>query len=377
MSRRRYIGLPSSLPPIGVNDLNTWTSRNEDTLLNIAYRDNKSDIVLERVIGNSDCLYKEIQVKPNKLYKLVFSYEVKESYEIRDKSSWFGLGVFKDLQEAFSGVRGNRTGAEAYMPFGFTPEKNTAVLYFIPKTESIILYLGLRQVKDKGAHFIIGDIAMSEGEAPSITEGEVLGDVRILTSGVGGVLDVVHTDGRKEGIPLPAGLNSISLPSEVRKISFAGERGGDKKNSILFADLGNIRVQDTSELFTSCARLYMCGGVNLSAGTSLYSTFAYCESLESIIGALDFRSIGVTTWVSFLCKELTSLRIQNLGASSRELDLRACGNLSVKSVEYMVSNSLVPTNATCKVVLNEKAFNRVSEELKQKANDRRVILDKK
>lgn len=373
MSRRRYIGGTYGLLPTGINDLRTWKSWRNDTLLDITYRDNKSDVFFKRIIGQSDCLYKEVHVKPNKLYKLVFSYEVKKNYELRWAGNWFGLGVFKDLQEAWSGVGANKVGAEAYCSFGFSPEQRTTTLYFIPKTESVIFYLGLFQVKDNGAQFVIGDFSMTEEELPTIIEDDAQRDVHIITSGVAGILEVTHTDNRKENITLPVGLNTISLPAEVQKISFAGARNSDEKNAILWADLGNVKIRDASSIFSECYHLYKCYGVNLTASRDIAYTFSSCESLE-IIGKLDIINIISVTWVSFMCRKLKSVRIQNLGAKLKILDLEPCDKLSIESIEYMVDNSAVPMGGQCDVILNERLLNRIPEELKNKAKERRVIL---
>ena len=40
----------------------------------------------------------------------------------------------------------------------------------------------------------------------------------------------------------------------------------------------------------------------------------------------------------------------------------------------MVDNSAVPFGGQCDVILNERLLNRIPEELKNKAKDRRVIL---
>ena len=369
------MGETYGLLPTGINDLRTWKSKRDDTLLDITYSDNKSDVFFKRIIGNADCLYKEIRVKPGKLYKLVFSYEVRKSYELRWSDNWFGLGVFKDLGAAFGGVRGNKTGAEAYFPFSFSPERRAATLFFTPSTEEVILYLGLHQIKDNGAQFVIGDFSMKEEELPAIIEDDAHRDVRIITSGIAGILEVTHTDNRKENITLPAGLNTISLPPEVQKISFAGEDKSDEKNAILWADLGNVKIRDASSIFAYCSHLYACYGINLAAGNSLAYTFAFCASLE-FIDKLDFININYTTWVSLKTPILKSVRIQNLGAKLKELDLRACGLLSVESIEYMIANSAVPMDAACKVLLAENLINSLSVELINKAKEKRVILSK-
>lgn len=363
------------LLPTDINDLRTWKSWRNDTLLDITYRDNKSDVVFKRIIGQSDCLYKEVHVKPNKLYKLVFSYEVKKNYELRWSGYWFGLGVFKDLQEAWSGVAGNKAGAEAYCSFGFSPEQRTATLYFIPKTESVIFYLGLFQVKDNGAQFVIGDFSMTEEELPTIIEDDAHRDVRIITSGEGGMLEVTHLNDRKENIPLHPGVNTITLPSEVKKLIFAGEYRSDARYAILWADMGNVINRNFGSLFDGCARLKTCYGVNLTAGNNLGYTFAFCDALE-YIDKLDLINITYTTWVSLRAPKLKSVRMQNLGAKLKDLDLRQCFTLSRESIEYMVDNSAVPIDATCKVFLTEKLINSLSEELINKAKERRVILSK-
>lgn len=376
MSRRRYMGETYGLLPTGINNLRTWKSWRNDTLLDITYNANKTDVVFKRIIGRDDCLYKEIRVKPGKLYKLVFSYEVRKSYELRWSDNWFGLGIFKDLQEARGGVRGNKSGAEAYCSFGLSPEQRTATLYFIPKTESVVFYLGLFQVKDNGAQFVIGDFSMTEEELPTIIEDDAHRDVCIVTSGVAGLLEITHTNNRKENITLPVGINTISLPAEVQKISFAGGRYSDEKNAILWVDLGNVKIKDVSNIFSDCYHLYGCYGINLTAGRYIAYTFSNCESLN-FIGKLDFINITDATWVSFMCRKLKSMRIQNLGAKLKMLDLEPCEKLSIDSMEYMVDNSAVPLGGQCDVILNERLLSRIPEELKNKAKERRVFLRKR
>lgn len=369
------MGETYGLLPTDINDLRTWESKRDDTLLDITYSDNKSDVVLKRIIGNRDCLYKEIRVKPGKLYKLVFSYEVRKSYELRWSENWFGLGVFKELQEAWGGVLGNKTGAEAYCSFGLAPEQRTGTLYFIPKTESVIFYLGLFQVKDNGAQFVIGDFSMTEEELPTIIEDDAHRDVRIITSGEGGELEVTHVDDRKENIPLHPGFNTIALPAEVKRLIFLGGERSDSKYAILWTDMGNVKIRDFGHLFESCSRLKACFGVNLTAGNSLAYTFAFCDSLE-FIDKLDFININYTTWVSLKAPILKSVRIQNLGAKLKELDLRLCYLLSIENIEYMIDNSAVPIDAACKVLLAENLINSLSVELINKAKEKRVILSK-
>ena len=377
MSRRRYMGETYGLLPTSINNLRTWKNWRNDTLLDITYSDNKTDVIFKRILGSRDCLYKEIRVKPGKLYKLVFSYEVRKSYELRWAGNWFGLGVFKDLQEAWSGVGANKAGAEAYCSFGFSPEQRTATLYFIPKTESVIFYLGLFQVKDNGAQFVVGDFSMTEEELPTIIEDDAHRDVHIITSGVSGTLEVTHTDNRKENITLPVGLNTISLPAEVQKISFAGARNSDEKNTILWADLGNVKIKDVSNIFSDCYHLYVCYGINLTAGSYIAYTFSNCESLE-FIGKLDFINITGVTWVSFMCRKLKSMRIQNLGAKLKMLDLEPCAKLDMDSITYMVDNSAVPDNSTCEVILAESLVNKIPSDLISRASrEKRVILKKR
>lgn len=370
------MGETYGLLPTGINNLRTWNSWRDDTLLDITYRDNKSDVVFKRIIGYRDCLYKEIRVKPGKLYKLVFSYEVRKNYELRWSEHWFGLGVFKDLQEAWRGVAGNKTGAEAYCSFGLSPEQRTATLYFIPKTESVVFYLGTFNVKDNGAQFVIGDFSMTEEELPAIIEDDAHRDVRIITSGEGGGLEVTHVDDHKENIPLHPGVNTISLPAEVQKISFAGEYRSDEKNAILWADLGNVKIKDISSTFEGCAHLRACYGVNLTAGKNITYTFSNCEQLE-IIGVLDFINIANMTWTSFRCELLRFVNIRNLGAKLKVLEIDWWSELSIESLEYMIDNSAVPIGGQCDVLLREKVLNHIPEGLKNKARERRVILRKR
>ena len=375
MSRRRYIGGTYGLLPTDINDLRTWKVYGS-VLLDIAYKDNKSDMVFKNTIGSRDILYRKIRVKPNKLYKLVFSYEVKNNYELTNKESgWLGLGVNRDLQGAIIEKVGRKDEAETYYPFSSSPKRETVKFFFIPNTEVVILYLSLFQVKDNGAQFVIGDITMSEEELPTITEDDAHRNVRILTSGKGGVLEVTHTDNRIENISLPAGRNTISLPAEVQKISFAGENRSDEKNAILWADLGNVKIRDFEHLFEFCKNLKACYGVNLTAGNDFGYTFAFCERLV-YIDKLDFININYVTWLSLKAPVLKSMRIQNLGAKLKYLDLRLTPLLSIESVEYMVDNSAVPIDATCKVFLTEKLINSLSVELINKAKEKRLILSK-
>ena len=371
------MGETYGLLPTGINNLRAWKSWRNDTLLDITYNANKTDVVFKRIIGRDDSLYKEIRVKPGKLYKLVFSYEVRKSYELRWSDNWFGLGIFKDLQEARGGVRGNKSGAEAYCSFGLSPEQRTATLYFIPKTESVVFYLGLFQVKDNEAQFVIGDFSMTEEELPTIIEDDAHRDVRIITSGVAGLLEITHTNNRKENITLPVGINTISLPAEVQKISFAGGRHSDEKNAILWADLGNVKIKDVSNIFSECYHLYGCYGINLTAGRYIAYTFSNCESLK-FIGKLDFINITDATWVSFMCRKLKSIKLQNLGAKLRSLDLEPCAELDMDSITYMVDNSAVPDNSTCEVILAETLVQRIPSDLiSRAARDKRVILKKR
>ena len=358
MSRRRYMGGIYGLLPTDINDLRTWKNLREDTLLDITYRDNKSNVNISRVNRGFDYLYKEIRVKPGELYKVVFSYEVGSN-----KKS-FGLSI-----EEKTNVSGNI----AYYPFGLSPEQKTVTLYFIPKTEKVKFKLSFVSLHS-GSQFVIGDITMSEEELPTIIEDDAHRDVRVLTSGTGGTLEVTHTDNRIENIPLPVGLNTISLPEEVQKIIFAGSSSSGEKNAILWADLGNVKIKDVSVISNGCNNLNACYGVNLTAGSHMKSTFN-CENLE-FIGKLDFINITESTFGAFYCHHLKSVHIQNLGAKLKMLDLRACSKLSIESIEYMVDNSAVPFGGQCDVILNQRLLSRIPEELKNKAKDRRVILRK-
>ena len=358
MSRRRYMGGTYGLLPTDINDLRTWKNLREDTLLDITYRDNKSNVIISRVNRGFDYLYKEIRVKPGELYKVVFSYEVGSNKK-----------PFRFNIEEETNVSMNI----AYYLFGLSPEQKTVTLYFIPKTEKVKFRLGFVS-GHSGSQFVIGDITMSEEELPTIIEDDAHRDVRVLTSGTGGTLEVTHTDNRIENIPLPVGLNTISLPEEVQKIIFAGSSSSGEKNAILWADLGNVKIKDVSVISNGCNNLNACYGVNLTAGSHMKSTFN-CENLE-FIGKLDFINITESTFGAFRCYHLKSVRIQNLGAKLKRLDLIACGKLSIESIEYMVDNSAVPFGEQCDVILNQRLLSRIPEELKNKAKDRRVILRK-
>ena len=357
MSRRRYMGGTYGLLPTDINDLRTWKNLREDTLLDITYRDNKSNVIISRLNRGFDYLYKEIRVKPGELYKVVFSYEVGSN-----KKS-FGLNI-----EEKTDISRNI----AYYPFGLSPEQKTVTLYFIPKTEKVKFRLSFVS-GHSGSQFVIGDITMSEEELPTIIEDDAHRDVRILTSGKGGTLEVTHTDNRIENIPLPVGLNTISLPEEVQKIIFSGSPSSGEKDAILWADLGNVKIKDVSVISNGCHNLNACYGVNLTAGSYMKSTFSGCENLE-FIGKLDFINITESTSNTFRCHHLKSVRIQNLGAKLKRLDLLPCSKLSIESIEYMVDNSAVPFGEQCEVILNSRVLSRIPEELKNKAKDRRVIL---
>lgn len=96
------------------------------------------------------------------------------------------------------------------------------------------------------------------------------------------------------------------------------------------------KVTDASFLFSGCNKLEE---VSISLSGGLLTGFAYaffgCKSLRRVTGIID---LSATNWANtpfWDCLSLEEVRIKGL---KEDLDLSACGRLSVESVKYLVDN---------------------------------------
>lgn len=97
------------------------------------------------------------------------------------------------------------------------------------------------------------------------------------------------------------------------------------------------KVTDASFLFSGCNKLEE---VSISLSGGLLTGFAYaffgCKSLRRVTGIID---LSATNWANtpfWDCLSLEEVRIKGL---KEDLDLSACGRLSVESVRYLINNA--------------------------------------
>lgn len=383
MSRRRYMNDSGEFSSI--NNLLSWENHRgwNNTLIDIVKKDDISTMKIKRLMPGVDALEKKVKVKPNTLYKLTFDYEVLTSYTMY--GDLFGIIIFdgKSSWDARTYVRRDQHSL-AYHTISTEPEKKSVVLYFLTKSDSIILHMPLTAINDdQTPTFTFGNFVLVEEPFPPIVKDDKLRPVRVLVSGDDSVLKVRLNSGENKDIPLTPGLNTITLPEEIRYLAFNTPVSKDNKSHpIVWADLGNVKVRDPQDLFKLCNKLLSCYGISISEnpvgnGTSLYSTFYGCDIL-TYVDKMNIFMINHVTWVSFLCRKLKSIKLQNLGAKLTTLDLEPCAELDIDSITYMVDNSAVPDNSTCSVILAESLVNRIPSDLINRASrDKRVILKKR
>jgi hypothetical protein len=369
-----------------INNLLSWENHRgwNNTLLDIVKKDDISTMKIKRLMPGVDALEKKVKVKPNTLYKLTFDYEVLTSYTMY--GDLFGIIVFDGKSHWPTRTYGYRKEYSlAYHTISTEPEKKSVILYFITKSDSIILHMPLTAINDdQTPTFTFGNFVLKEEFFPPIIKDDKLRPARILVSGDEAIMKITLVSGENKDIHLTPGLNTISLPEEIKYLTFATPISKDGTSyPIVLADLGNVKVRDPKDLFKSCNMLLACYGIGISdnrggAGdTSLYSTFYGCDRL-TYVDKMNMFMVSHVTWVSFMCRKLKSIKLQNLGAKLRSLDLEPCAELDMDSITYMVDNSAVPDNSTCEVILAETLVQRIPSDLiSRAARDKRVILKKR
>lgn len=109
-------------------------------------------------------------------------------------------------------------------------------------------------------------------------------------------------------------------------------------SSLTSASIGAApKVTNASYLFYGCRNLKDVS-IDLSGG--LLTNFAYafnsCSSLRRVTGTIDLSNANSAAAPFQGCSSLEEVRIRGLKV---DLDLSACGNLSLESVRYLINNA--------------------------------------
>ena len=109
-------------------------------------------------------------------------------------------------------------------------------------------------------------------------------------------------------------------------------------SSLTSASIGAApKVTNASYLFYGCSNLKDVS-IDLSGG--LLTNFAYafnsCSSLRRVTGTIDLSNANSAAAPFQGCSSLEEVRIRGLKV---DLDLSACGNLSLESVRYLINNA--------------------------------------
>nr|DAU14114.1 MAG TPA: leucine-rich repeat protein [Caudoviricetes sp.] len=109
-------------------------------------------------------------------------------------------------------------------------------------------------------------------------------------------------------------------------------------SSLTSASIGAApKVDNASYLFYGCSNLKDVS-IDLSGG--LLTNFAYafnsCSSLRRVTGTIDLSNANSAAAPFQGCSSLEEVRIRGLKV---DLDLSACGNLSLESVRYLINNA--------------------------------------
>ena len=365
MNRRRYMGGTYGLLPTGINDLRTWKNLREDTLLDIIKQGNSSILKIKRLPLGTNSLEKEIKVKPNTLYKLSFDYEVISNYVLSRRSP-FGLKISNEKEHKRRSI-----SPLTYHSMGTTPEKKNMILYFYSESDTIILQIPLSNIKDDPTPiFKFGNFELQEESFPSYIPGEEVREVRVLASGDGAIMNVSLLSGERKDIPLLVGLNTINIPEEVQSLSFEKS----KSDNVIWADLGNIRIKDTTQVFCNCSRLKQVYGINLLAGEDISKLFLFCKMLEKI-PELDVSNITkpmVSTFGS--CNSLKNVKIKNCGKKYKA-KINLLFDISVESIKYLIENNGGGDKEVI-VLLNFLIYDKLPTELIKKAKEKLITINR-
>ena len=108
--------------------------------------------------------------------------------------------------------------------------------------------------------------------------------------------------------------------------------------SLTSASIGAApKVTNASYLFSGCSNLKDVS-IDLSGGLLTNFTYAFnnCSSLRRVTGTIDLSNANSATAPFQGCSSLEEVRIRGLKV---DLDLSACGNLSLESVRYLINNA--------------------------------------
>lgn len=109
-------------------------------------------------------------------------------------------------------------------------------------------------------------------------------------------------------------------------------------SSLTSASIGAApKVTNASYLFYGCSNLKDVS-IDLSGGLLTNFTYAFnsCSSLRRVTGTIDLSNANSATAPFQGCSSLEEVRIRGLKV---DLDLSACGNLSLESVRYLINNA--------------------------------------
>ena len=109
-------------------------------------------------------------------------------------------------------------------------------------------------------------------------------------------------------------------------------------SSLTSASIGAApKVTNASYLFYGCSNLKDVS-IDLSGGLLTNFTYAFnsCSSLRRVTGTIDLSNANSAAAPFQGCSSLEEVRIRGLKV---DLDLSACGNLSLESVRYLINNA--------------------------------------
>lgn len=130
--------------------------------------------------------------------------------------------------------------------------------------------------------------------------------------------------------------------------------------SLTSASIGAApKVTNASYLFSGCSNLKDVS-IDLSGGLLTNFTYAFnnCSSLRRVTGTIDLSNANSATAPFQGCSSLEEVRIRGLKV---DLDLSACGNLSLESVRYLIENAQAVSGK--RIDLSRALLNAHEEEL--------------
>ena len=177
-------------------------------------------------------------------------------------------------------------------------------------------------------------------------------------------------------------IATVTLP-DIPKVK-AIDNAFNGCTALTTATLGAMpNVSDLSLLFSDCTALttatlgampkavnaqgafHNCGALesvtlDFTGGeiTNILYLFNQCKRLEIVTGVIDLSRVTDTRDAFWGCVTLREVRLKGLKAN---LDLSACGNLSLESVKYLVSNAQSATNKT--ITLHNSLVDKYDDDL--------------